>query len=41
VAPSGESYEPTVVAPIRQEWITGTPVSAPSRQFGYACRIVL
>jgi hypothetical protein len=40
-APSGDTYEPTVVAPIRQEWITGTPVSAPSRQFGYACRIVL
>ncbi len=38
---SSESYEPTVVAPVRAEWITGTPGSAPSRQFGYACRIVL
>jgi hypothetical protein len=34
-----ERYEPTVVAPVREEWTTGTPQSAPSRQFGYACRI--
>ena len=40
-APSNASYEPTVVAPIKAEWMTGTPASAPSRQFGYACRILL
>jgi hypothetical protein len=34
-----ERYEPTVVAPVREEWTTGTPQSPPSRQFGYACRI--
>lgn len=37
----GQTYEPTVVAPIRAEWMTGAPGSAPSRQFGYACRILL
>jgi hypothetical protein len=38
-AAASERYEPTVVAPVRAEWTTGTPRSAPSRQFGYACRI--
>jgi hypothetical protein len=38
-AAASKRYEPTVVAPVREEWTTGTPQSAPSRQFGYACRI--
>jgi hypothetical protein len=38
---SSESYEPTVVAQVRAVWLSGTPGSAPSRQFGYACRISL
>lgn len=41
-AASNRSYEPTVVAPIKDEWRTEAPPrSAPSRQFGYACRILL
>jgi hypothetical protein len=40
-APSSESYEPTVVAPVRAQWISGAPGSAPSSTFGYACRIVV
>ncbi|MGH2710075.1 MAG: LVIVD repeat-containing protein [Actinomycetota bacterium] len=38
---SDPAYEPTVVAPVKASWLTGTPSSAPSRQFGYACRLVL
>lgn len=38
---ANERYEPTVVAPVREEWTTEAPRSAPSRQFGYACRILL
>ena len=37
----GKSYEPTVVAPVLAGWLTEVPGSAPSKQFGYACRIVL
>jgi hypothetical protein len=40
-APTSESYEPTVVAPVRAEWLVGMPGSAPSRLFGYACRIAV
>jgi hypothetical protein len=38
---SGEAYQPTVVAPVLAKWTTGVPLSAPSSNFGYACRILL
>jgi len=38
---ANERYEPTVVAPVREEWKTEAPRSAPSKQFGYACRILV
>jgi hypothetical protein len=37
----GKSYEPTVSAPVLARWFTEVPASAPSKQFGYACRIAL
>ena len=39
-AKTSGGYRP-VVAPIQPEWQTEAPRSAPSRQFGYACRIPL
>ena len=40
-AGDGKAYEPTVVAPVKASWFSQAPASAPSKQFGYACRIAL